>query len=230
MTQPIESRRPKVGVAVLILRAGRLLLIQRKGAHGAGTWATPGGHLEYGEDPTDCARREAREEVGVEVDQVTFRGVTNDVFEAEGKHYITLWMSAQICSGEPGAAAKDEVAQWGWFDPANLPQPLFLPLRNLLQGQCLGERQHEEEMECRVGCGACCIALSISSPIPGMPRGKAAGVRCLQLSEDNRCLIYGQPDRPEVCIRLRPNREMCGDSMEHALAYLTRLEEQTRPR
>jgi hypothetical protein len=63
-----------------------------------------------------------------------------------------------------------------------------------------------------------------------MPNGKPAGVRCVQLSEDNCCLIYGQPERPEVCNRLRANYEMCGDSMEHALTYLASLEEQTRPR
>jgi len=63
-----------------------------------------------------------------------------------------------------------------------------------------------------------------------MPGGKPAGVRCVQLSQDNRCLIHGRPERPEVCTRLTPNPEMCGDSMEHALAYLSRLEEQTRPR
>ena len=85
-------------------------------------------------------------------------------------------------------------------------------------------------MECRVGCGACCIAPSLSSPIPGMPKGKPAGVRCFQLTDDNRCLIYGRPERPEVCNRLRANREMCGDSMEHALAFLAQLEEQTRPK
>lgn len=84
-------------------------------------------------------------------------------------------------------------------------------------------------MECRVGCGACCIALSISSPIPGMPEGKPAGVSCVQLTPDNRCRIYGQPERPEVCVRLRPNAEMCGETMEHALAYLSALEEATRP-
>lgn len=84
-------------------------------------------------------------------------------------------------------------------------------------------------MECRVGCGACCIALSISSPIPGMPGGKPAGVRCLHLSDDNRCLIYDHPDRPQVCARLRPSEEMCGTSFEHAFAYLTELERLTNP-
>ena len=84
-------------------------------------------------------------------------------------------------------------------------------------------------MECRVGCGACCIALSISSPIPGLPGGKPAGVRCLHLTEDHRCGIYDSPDRPLVCARLRPNEEMCGRNFEDAMAYLTALEIATRP-
>lgn len=71
--------------------------------------------------------------------------------------------------------------------------------------------------------------MSISSPIPGMPDGKPAGVRCVQLSDDNLCLIYDQPERPAVCARLRPSAEMCGDSTEHALIYLTELELATRP-
>ena len=84
-------------------------------------------------------------------------------------------------------------------------------------------------MDCRVGCGACCIALSISSPIPGMPNGKPAGVRCLQLTEDNRCKLFGQPERPEVCVRLRPMQEMCGENAEEALVYLYALEWLTVP-
>ncbi len=62
-----------------------------------------------------------------------------------------------------------------------------------------------------------------------MPDGKPAGVRCIQLSDDNRCQLFGQPDRPAVCVRLRPNEEMCGESAEHALAYLINLEEITSP-
>jgi Fe-S-cluster containining protein len=84
-------------------------------------------------------------------------------------------------------------------------------------------------MECRVGCGACCIALSVSSPIPGMPNGKPPGVRCVQLTEDNRCKLYGQPDRPAVCNRLRPSEEMCGQNAEEALNYLIFLEAITTP-
>lgn len=84
-------------------------------------------------------------------------------------------------------------------------------------------------MDCRVGCGACCVALSISSPIPGMPDGKPAGVRCVQLTADNRCQIFGQPDRPEVCKRLRPTEEMCGQNAGEAFAYLIELERLTSP-
>lgn len=90
-------------------------------------------------------------------------------------------------------------------------------------------------MDCRVGCGACCIALSISSPIPGMPgipgmpEGKSAGARCVQLTPDNRCRLYGRPERPAVCVRLRPDAEMCGSTTAEALAWLEELERATRP-
>lgn len=86
-----------------------------------------------------------------------------------------------------------------------------------------------QAMACRVGCGACCIAPSISSPIPGMPEGKLAGVRCVQLTADNRCRLYGRPERPAVCVNLRPSREMCGESAEEAMARLEELEQATRP-
>jgi uncharacterized protein len=84
-------------------------------------------------------------------------------------------------------------------------------------------------MECRVGCGACCIAPSISSAIPGMPHGKAAGVRCVQLTPDNRCLLFGKPERPVVCVSLRPQIEMCGNSATEALQIISHLESQTQP-
>jgi uncharacterized protein len=83
---------------------------------------------------------------------------------------------------------------------------------------------------CRAGCGACCIALSISSPIPGMPQGKPAGVRCVQLTEDNGCAIFGSPLRPVVCGRLRPEPAMCGSDRDQALRYLDELDAATRPR
>ena len=82
-------------------------------------------------------------------------------------------------------------------------------------------------MDCRPGCGACCIAPSISSAIPGMPHGKPAGVRCVQLDDANRCRIFGHPQRPAVCGGLQPQTEMCGADGGHALRYLQRLEQLT---
>lgn len=82
-------------------------------------------------------------------------------------------------------------------------------------------------LSCRSGCGACCIAPSISSPIPGMPQGKPAGVPCVQLDADGRCRLFNQPSRPAVCSGLRPEPVMCGVSREQALQYLTELERLT---
>lgn len=84
-------------------------------------------------------------------------------------------------------------------------------------------------MQCRSGCAACCIAPSISSPVPGMPQGKPAGVACVQLLPDLRCALFGQSQRPAVCASLRPDPSMCGASREEALGVLFRLEQATRP-
>ena len=84
-------------------------------------------------------------------------------------------------------------------------------------------------MECRAGCGACCIAPSISSPLPGMPGGKPAGVRCVNLSEAGLCRVWGTEDYPEVCRQFTPQLWVCGDSAPEALALIADLEQKTRP-
>ena len=88
-------------------------------------------------------------------------------------------------------------------------------------------------MNCRPECGACCTAPSISSPIPGVTVvngiSKAAGVRCMHLLSDQRCAIFGHPDRPAVCSSLMPSADMCGDNREQAMLWLTTLERHTAP-
>jgi uncharacterized protein len=84
-------------------------------------------------------------------------------------------------------------------------------------------------MDCRIGCGACCIAPYISSAIPGMENGKPAGVRCIQLTRDNRCKLFGKPERPDVCNKLQPAEDMCGCSAREAFVRLTSLERATAP-
>jgi uncharacterized protein len=86
-----------------------------------------------------------------------------------------------------------------------------------------------QKLECRASCGACCTAPSINSAIPGMPDGKAAGERCIQLDEANRCKIFGQPERPAFCASLQPSMEMCGNNREQALIWLANLERLTKP-
>lgn len=82
-------------------------------------------------------------------------------------------------------------------------------------------------MECRPGCGACCIAPSISSAIPGMPNGKPAGVRCLHLTDANYCGLFGQPNRPAVCAAFSADQSVCGESREEAIRVLGWLEQAT---
>ncbi len=83
-------------------------------------------------------------------------------------------------------------------------------------------------MNCRTHCGACCIAPSITSPIPGLPHGKPAGVRCVQLDADLRCRLFGLPERPAVCASFKPMADVCGTSGSEALLLLGGLEASTR--
>ncbi|HLV48881.1 MAG TPA: YkgJ family cysteine cluster protein [Aliidiomarina sp.] len=82
-------------------------------------------------------------------------------------------------------------------------------------------------MKCRIGCGACCIAPSISSPIPGMPNGKPANTPCINLTEDFMCAIFGQPDRPKVCDDFSADQETCGSNRHEALIFISQLEAAT---
>ncbi len=82
-------------------------------------------------------------------------------------------------------------------------------------------------MNCRPGCGACCIAPSISSPIPGMPQGKPAGDHCVQLNDQLLCSLFGDPSRPKVCKSFRANTETCGSDRADALRNLFELEVMT---
>jgi Fe-S-cluster containining protein len=85
-------------------------------------------------------------------------------------------------------------------------------------------------MNCRPACAACCIAPSISSPLPGLPQGKPAGVPCPHLDGELRCSLFGRPERPAVCGSLQPSAPMCGDNREQAMRWLGHLETATAPR
>lgn len=124
--------RPKVGVAAIIVRDGKMLLGKRKGSHGEGDWCFPGGHLECGETVEDCALREAMEETGLKI-RVTGRApFTDDFFRKDSKYYITLFVVAKIESGVLENREPHKCLGWEWFSWDKLPNPLFLPIRNLL--------------------------------------------------------------------------------------------------
>ncbi len=121
------KERPKVGTAVFIWRDGKFLMYRRKGSHAEGTISIPGGHLEFGESWEEAAARETEEEVGVRIKNIRFLAVTNDVMEADKKHYISIWMTADWASGEPRIMEPDKVAEISWHTFKDLPSPLFEP-------------------------------------------------------------------------------------------------------
>ncbi len=124
--------RPAVGVAVIITKDDTVLLGKRKGAHGNGKWAFPGGHLEFKESIEDCARREVLEETGLTIGRVRHRDFTNDIFSKENKHYATLFVQADYVSGTAKVLEPEKCEKWEWFKWNKLPSPLFLSLENLV--------------------------------------------------------------------------------------------------
>ena len=130
--------QPRIGIGILIIKNQQLLLGERLHQHGLHTWAPPGGHLEFGESFAECAKREALEEIGVNIDNIEFFAVTNDIFTTEKKHYVSIFLtteiqaSAKIVNKEP-----HKTRAWQWWDIANLPANLFLPLKNLIKTKLL---------------------------------------------------------------------------------------------
>lgn len=132
VTPEKPARRPAVGVAVIVVKEGKVLLGLRKGAHGAGHWAFPGGHLEFGESIEGCAQREVAEETGLVIANIRPAAFTNDIFESESKHYATLFVTADWVSGEAQVLEPDKCGQWQWMTWGEFPEPRFLSLENLL--------------------------------------------------------------------------------------------------
>jgi len=129
----MEEKKPKVGVGVIIKKENKVLLLKRKNSHGSETWAAIGGHLEFEESWEECAKREVLEEIGISLKNIKFLTATNDLFKREGKHYITIFMTAEISSGEPENLEPEKCEKLEWFSKENLPSNLFTPMENLLK-------------------------------------------------------------------------------------------------
>jgi 8-oxo-dGTP diphosphatase len=127
------EKYPRVGIGVYIMKGGLVLMGKRIGLHGRNTWSAPGGSLEFGESWEDCAMREALEEAGVNIKNLRFGAVTNDISNEEQQHFVTIHMVANLESGEPQLMEPDKWERWDWFSWDELPQPLFYPYKILLE-------------------------------------------------------------------------------------------------
>ncbi len=117
----------------MIIKNGLVLLGKRTGSHGKDTWSFPGGHLEFGESLFGCAKREVMEETGLEIKNLSKGPFTEDIFEKENLHYITMYVIAEYSKGTLVLREPDKCLEWKWFDMEKLPENIFLPLKNLIK-------------------------------------------------------------------------------------------------
>lgn len=126
-----ELQRPKVGVGVYIFNdKGEVLIGKRKNSHGDGKYAPPGGHLEFGESFEECAKREVFEEAGIEIENIAFAGITNDIFASEQKHYVTIALTAHWAGGNVQLKEPEKCETWEWVKWDDFPKNLFLAVEN----------------------------------------------------------------------------------------------------
>jgi 8-oxo-dGTP diphosphatase len=138
----MENNNPKVGVGIMILKDGKVLLGKRKGSHGQGEFAFPGGHLEYMESFADCVKRELAEECGIEVKNIRFQFVAN-VTKYAPKHYAHIGLLADWASGEPKILEPEKCEGWGWYDFESLPKPMFLMCEMAIDAYKTGKNYYD---------------------------------------------------------------------------------------
>jgi len=138
----MEHNQPKVGVGVMIVKHGLVLLGKRKGSHGEGEYAFPGGHLEHMESFEHCAQRETLEECGIEIENMRFQFVAN-VKAYAPKHYVHVGLLADWKSGTPEVLEPEASGPWEWYDLENLPQPLFEMVRLAVESYKTGRHYYD---------------------------------------------------------------------------------------
>lgn len=128
---------PRIGVGVMIFKEGKVLMGKRKGKHGAGEFAWPGGHLEYMETIEECARREVREEAGIEICNIRLLRVMN-LMEYPPTHFVDIGLVANWLSGEPIVMEPDSCENWDWYELDSLPSPLFASIPSYVEAYRTG--------------------------------------------------------------------------------------------
>lgn len=131
------KERPIVGVGVMVMKGSKVLVGRRRGSHGDGQYAWPGGHLEHMESFEECARREVREEANIEIGNIRFLRLMN-LRTYLPKHYVDVAMVADWVSGDPVAIENERIAGWDWYEIDNLPQPCFGTLATAVESYKTG--------------------------------------------------------------------------------------------
>ncbi len=134
-----NNPRPQVGIGVMVFKDGKVLLGKRKNTKddGENEYANPGGHVEYMESLEECAKRETREEAGIEIENVRFLSLYN--FKKYNKHYINIGLLADWKSGELQNLEPDKCEGWDWYDLSNLPSPLYGTMPQYLEALRTGK-------------------------------------------------------------------------------------------
>ena len=137
-----------MGVGVIVVRDGKILLGKRKGAHGANTWAVPGGRMDsyekssgvfVQEQPEETARRELLEETGLKVLSAAIVARTVHYFEELDEEHISIYVQVEIADGEPVVMEPNKCHEWGWFNWCHLPHPLFPLFKHYVNAAFLPE-------------------------------------------------------------------------------------------
>lgn len=131
----MNEKHVRVGIGVFVFKNGAFLMQKRQGSHQEGTWALPGGYMEFGESFEETAKREVKEETGMTIKNVRFGAVTNNIFAGEGKHHVTIWMLSDWASEQEYIVEPDKCVAQEWHTFNNLPQPLFLAWTQLLASE-----------------------------------------------------------------------------------------------
>ena len=138
------TQQPRVGIGVMILKDGKVLLGKRKGSHGAGEYSFPGGHLEYMESFENCARRETREESGLEIENIRFQYLAN-LQRYAPKHYTHIGLVADWKNGEPVVIEPNKCEGWNWYDLNDLPPNCFGTMPLLVDSLKTGKNYYDVE-------------------------------------------------------------------------------------
>lgn len=141
----MQCAHPRVGVGVLVVRGGdQFLLGKRCGKHIPGVYAAPGGHLESGESFADCARREVLEETGLQATDVRFLCLGH--YQFGSSQYVDVDMVANCPEGTPIAMEPDKCFEWKWYQIDDLPSPLFLVTRRMIDAYLSGNAIDESSI------------------------------------------------------------------------------------